>query len=100
VVLANGYNGMNAKIRFSTGRTVPACARGSAAEGKHVPACAAPRSGQGQVVSATLITDIGKITFGGVLGQMKVGLLLSVFGEMEVVRDVDRFTRRGITEEE
>ena len=38
VVLANGYNGMNAKIRFSTGRTAPACARGSAAEGPHVPA--------------------------------------------------------------
>jgi hypothetical protein len=26
--------------------------------------------------------------------------LLSVFREMEVVRDVDRFRRRGITEEE
>ena len=62
--------------------------------------CAVPLSGQGQVVSATLIADIGRTTFGGVLGQMKVGLLLSVFREMEVVKDVDRFTRRGITEEE
>jgi hypothetical protein len=31
---------------------------------------------------------------------MKVGLLLSVYREMEVVRDVDRFRHRGITEEE
>jgi hypothetical protein len=61
---------------------------------------AVPLSGQGQVVSATLIVDIGKTTFGGVLGQMKVGLLLSVFGEMEVVRDVDRFRRGGVAEEE
>jgi hypothetical protein len=62
--------------------------------------CAVAPSGQGPVISATLIAEIGKITFGEVLGRTKVGLLPSVFRKMEVVRDVDRFRHRGITEEE
>jgi hypothetical protein len=56
-------------------------------------------SGQGQVVSATLIADIGNECLGSA-GRTRAGPSHWFLREKEVVRDVDRFRRRGITEEE
>src|SRR5450432_2396281 len=59
-----------------------------------------PLYGQGQVVSATLVADIGKAKLLGSARRMRAGGSWSVFRKMEVVRDVYRFRRRGIAEEE
>jgi hypothetical protein len=56
-------------------------------------------SGQGQVVSATLIADVGNECLGSA-GRTRAGRSHWFLREKEVVRDVDRFRRRGITEEE
>jgi hypothetical protein len=60
---------------------------------------AVPLSGQGRGVSATLIADVVNECLGSA-GRTRAGRSHWFLRGKEVVRDVDRFRRRGISEEE